>query len=192
MVRIKLAEHKYRQIDSMVKTTFWSPDGKPISAEQFIRELFGELPELFQSEDELRQIWSAPSTRKQLLQKLSDRGFSSSQLKELQTVVHGEDSDIFDVLKFVAYNSKMTLRAERANRFSSSALDSFSLQQQEFISFVVEQYVRSGASELDDAKLAALLQLKYQSVADAKTKLGDIPEIRDLFIGFQQQFYTAG
>lgn len=36
----------------MMATTFWSPDGKPMSADEFISRLFGELPALFKDEDE--------------------------------------------------------------------------------------------------------------------------------------------
>jgi type I restriction enzyme R subunit len=44
----------------MIATSFWSADGKPISAEEFLNNLFGELPNLFKSEEELRTIWSNP------------------------------------------------------------------------------------------------------------------------------------
>ena len=37
----------------MISTSFWSADGKPISAEEFLNDLFGTLPELFKNEEEL-------------------------------------------------------------------------------------------------------------------------------------------
>ena len=63
-VKIKLADGKERTIQHISSTSFWSPDGKPISANAIHRELFGELPQLFKDEDELRRIWSQPDTRK--------------------------------------------------------------------------------------------------------------------------------
>ena len=54
-IKIKLADGKERTIQSMMATTLWSPDGKPISANQMIEKLFGELPRFFKDEDELRQ-----------------------------------------------------------------------------------------------------------------------------------------
>ena len=48
-------------------TSFWSSDGKPMTAAEFVERLFGEIPQLFKDEDELRQIWSRPDTRKALL-----------------------------------------------------------------------------------------------------------------------------
>ena len=47
----------------MMVTTFWSPDGTPMSAAQFLELLYGKLPEFFKDEDELRRIWSSPDTR---------------------------------------------------------------------------------------------------------------------------------
>jgi hypothetical protein len=35
----------------------------------------------------------------------------------------------------------------------------------------------------------SLLQLKYQSVADATDQLGGVPVIKDTFIGFQRYLY---
>jgi len=191
MIRVKLSDNKVRELDSMVWTSFWSPDGKAISSEQFIKELFGDIPAFFKSEDELRKIWSKPETRKRLLQELSEKGYSKAQLEELRRMVHGEDSDLFDVLAYVAYHSEIVPRTERANR-AKLHIDSYDPKQQEFINFVLEQYVRDGVGELDDDKLGNLLRLKYRAIADAKRELGDIPSIRETFVGFQEYLYEAG
>jgi type I restriction enzyme R subunit len=37
--------------------------------------LFGKLPEFFKDEAELRALWSAPDTRRKLLQGLGEKGF---------------------------------------------------------------------------------------------------------------------
>jgi len=71
-------------------------------------------------------------------------------------------------------------------------IDSYDPKQQEFINFVLEQYVRDGVGELDDDKLGNLLRLKYRAIADAKRELGDIPSIRETFVGFQEYLYEAG
>jgi hypothetical protein len=68
-IKIRLADRKERTIQSMMATSYWSPDGKPISANQMIERLFGQLPRFFKDEDELRRLWSKPETRKALLQR---------------------------------------------------------------------------------------------------------------------------
>jgi type I restriction enzyme R subunit len=191
MVRIKLSGNKEREIDAMVKTSFWSPSGKPISSEEFVKQLFGDLPSFFSDESQLRELWSVPSTRKKLLEELSEKGYTNAQLEDLRNLIHGEDSDLFDVLSYVAYHKEMIPRLERASR-AKVQMNSYNPKQQEFLNFVLEQYVREGVDELDDAKLPDLLELKYKAIADAKRELGAIKSIRDTFIGFQQHLYRAG
>jgi type I restriction enzyme R subunit len=71
--KVKLADGKERTIQHMISTTFWHPDGTPMSAQQFMEALFGKLPEFFKDEAELRAIWVAPDTRVKLLQGLVAR-----------------------------------------------------------------------------------------------------------------------
>ncbi|GBE74025.1 type I site-specific restriction-modification system, R restriction subunit [Microcystis aeruginosa NIES-87] len=66
-IKIKLADGKERELEHTQKTSFWNADGKPISAEEFIQQLFGDIPDLFQDEAELRHLWGRPDTRKSLL-----------------------------------------------------------------------------------------------------------------------------
>lgn len=188
MTRIRLSDNKVRELDSMVKTSFWTPDGRPISGEEFIQSLFGDIPSLFQNEDELREIWSNPQTRKRLLQELCEKGYSQLQLEDLKRMVRGEDSDLYDVLAYVAYHSEIVPRTERASR-AKLHLDSYDPKQQEFINFVLDQYIKDGVSELDDEKLPDLLKLKYDATTNAKRELGNLKSIRDTFIGFQVFLY---
>jgi type I restriction enzyme R subunit len=188
MVKVKLADGKVRQFQQMVSTSFWSPDGRPISAEEFLRSLFGALPELFKSEDELRTIWSKPDTRKKLLEELSEKGFAKQQLTEFQKILNAENSDLYDVLAYIAFHSDILERTDRADR-AKIHLDNYDPKQQEFLNFVLSQYVKQGVDELDDTKIGDLLVLKYHAIADAKKELGDIATIRNTFIGFQTYLY---
>lgn len=190
MIKVKLSDHTVREIDSMVKTSFWSPDGTPISSTQFIEQLFGDIPSLFANEAELRKIWSKPDTRKKLLQELEEKGYTKPQLEDLRVLVHGENSDLYDVLVYIAYHKDLIPRSERAER-AKIHFDSYNAKQQSFLNFVLDQYVKAGVDELDDQKLPDLLELKYHALADAKTELGDINSIRSTFIGFQEYLYMS-
>ena len=112
----------------------------------------------------------------------------NSQLEDLRNLIHGEDSDLFDVLSYVAYHKDLVPRLERAGR-AKIQLNDYNQKQQEFLNFVLEQYVKEGVNELDDSKLPDLLELKYKAIADAKQELGDIKSIRETFIGFQERLY---
>jgi len=63
-------------------------------------------------------------------------------------------------------------------------------KQQEFLDFVLDQYIKVGVGELDRTKLPQLLELKYHSISDAMGELGGIGNINEVFIGFQQYLYS--
>jgi type I restriction enzyme R subunit len=186
---IKLADGKERTFQHISATTFWSEDGKPISAQQFIEALFGKLPELFKDEGELRQIWSEPETRRKLIDGLAERGFAGEQLEAIRTATDAQDSDLFDVLAYIAFTRAPKKRAERAGERRDAILSHYQPRQQEFLDFVLGQYVLVGESELDPDKLPELLQLKYGSPADAVRELGSVAEIRSTFHDFQRGLY---
>jgi len=188
--KVKLADGKERTIQYMMATTFWHPDGTPMSAQQFMELLFGKLPEFFKDEGELRTLWSAPDTRKRLLEGLADKNFGKDQLAEMQTIIGAEGSDLFDVLAYVAYALPPLTREERAARAKVIMSTHFNSKQRVFLDFVLSHYVRVGVEELDKEKLTPLLRLKYHdSIADAVADLGRPEEIGNVFAGFQKYLY---
>jgi type I restriction enzyme R subunit len=188
-----LADGKARTIQHMMVTSFWHPDGTPMSAQQFMEMLFGKLPEFFKDEDELRALWSVPDTRAKLLHGLAEAGFGGDQLTEMQKIIDAEKSDLFDVLAHVAYALPPLTREERAGKAHVEIRARFNGKQQVFLNFVLSQYVRVGVQELDQDKLAPLLRLKYNNaIADAVADLGRPEEIGHVFAGFQKYLYQPG
>jgi len=189
-IKVKLRDGKEREIESMISTSFWSADGKPISAEEFLNNLFGELPNLFKSEDELRTLWSNPITRRTLLEKLDAAGFGKEELNTLQKLINAEKSDLFDVLEYV-FNSdiKPMTREERVAAAQATIFTLLDSKQKEFIEFVLSKYVETGVEELDQEKLPILLTNKYKSLEDAKEILGNAANISKLFVEFQKHLY---
>ncbi len=188
-IKVKLADGKERTIQHMMATTFWHPDGTPMSAQQFMEVLFGKLPEFFHNEPELRALWSAPETRAKLLEGLAEKGFGPEAMAEMQKIIDAEKSDLFDVLAFVAYAMSPLTREERAARAKIQISSQFDDKQEAFLDFVLAQYVKVGVGELDAEKLGPLLKLKYSAIADAIADLGQPEHIREVFAGFQKYLY---
>jgi len=189
-IKVQLADGKARAVQNVVVTTFWHPDGTPMTAQQFMELLFGKLPEFFKSEAELRQLWCAPVPRADLLRRLTEKGFGPEQLAEMQRIIDAENSDLFDVLAYVAYALPTVTRLARAATAKAAIRTRFSAKQQAFIDFVLTQYVRVGVEELASDKLAPLLRLKYHNaIADAVADLGQPDKISKVFAGFQQYLY---
>jgi type I restriction enzyme R subunit len=173
----------------MMSTTYWHPDGTLMSAQQFMELLYGRLPGFFKDEAELRALWSVPETRKRLLEGLAERGFGGAQLAEMQKLIDAENSDLFDVLAYVAYALPPITREERATGAKVIISTHFNSKQRVFLDFVLSHYVRVGVEELEQEKLAPLLKLRYDSLHDAFAELGRAEEVKGVFEGFQRYLY---
>ncbi|MDB9445205.1 DEAD/DEAH box helicase family protein [Anabaena sp. CS-542/02] len=190
IIKVKLGDGKERTIQHQISTSFWSVDGKPITAAEFIERLFGEIPELFKNENELRTIWSRPDTRKALLKELSEKGYDAEQLTEISSLINAEKSDLYDVLAYIAYAAVPISRRERVLAHKSLIFSKYVGKQQEFLDFVLDQYIKDGVEELDRSKLPQLLELKYHTIHDATKELGSVANIKAIFIEFQQYLYS--
>lgn len=189
-IKVKLRDGKEREIQHMTSTSFWDASGTPISAQEFLNNLLGDLPTFFHDEAELRNIWGNPLTRKVFLAKLEEAGYGKDVLHTLQQLINAEKSDLFDVLEYVFNSQFMPLtREERAKVAHSTIFAILNEKQKEFIDFVLSKYIETGVEELDQEKLPIMLTSKYQSFEDASAQLGDLAKVRELFIEFQQYLY---
>jgi type I restriction enzyme R subunit len=190
---IKLRDGKERAIKHFAETSFIGPDGLPMTSQEFIAALFETLtlPEFFSSEAQLREIWSSPETRLSLLQRLSEAGFGQDGLMIIQQLIEAEDSDLFDVLEYIAFAKQPISRLERAMKSRPELDAALTAEQMEFVDFVLLRYVETGVEELFEEKLPALLKLKYQALRDGINALGGQKEARMTFFTFQKYLYQS-
>ena len=189
-LKIQLADGKFREIKS-ISSTFFYFDGKPISPQEFLKKIFNmiQIPELFNSEEKLREIWANPLTRKDLLMKLENVGCYKDDLIKLQELINAEDSDIYDVLQYIAFAKEIISREKRVANNSPKIYTFLNSQEREFISYILRNYVQVGVEELDISKLSILLNAKYGSLNEAQKELGDVNTIKNTFIRFQKYLY---
>ena len=173
----------------MKSTSFWGADGKPISLQEFMNNMFGAMPDFFKNEEELRKIWSNPTTRKAFLDKIAEIGYGKDELETLQKMIDAEQSDLFDVLLYISYLTQPISRSQRVDQSKKKIFEGYDEKQKEFLTFVLSKYEERGVEELDEEKLPVLLNLKYQTIADAEVELGDVEKIRSTFMDFQKNLY---
>ncbi len=188
-LKIKLRDGKEREIQHMISTSFWSVDGKPMSVQEFMDNMFGAMPEFFKSEEELRKIWSNPITRKVFLEKIAELGFGKDELETLQKMVDAEQSDLFDVLSYISFETPPISRTERVEQAKEQIHQGLDDKQVEFLDFVLSKYEDKGVEELGEERLPVLLNLKYHATADAVRELGSVDKIRSTFFNFQTSLY---
>ncbi|MDP4533706.1 DEAD/DEAH box helicase family protein [Marinobacter salarius] len=189
-VVITLSDGRSRQIRHISSAMYWSTEGKPITAREFVERMFDDLPQFFENEDKLREIWGDPNTREKLLSDLAEAGYDDEKLDSMKDLIDAKDSDVYDVLAFVAYAAETRTRRERVKSAKPSIQSAFGNQKQrEFIDFILEKYVEDGVRELSANKMRSLVELKYNTIGDAVAEFGSPAAIRETFIGFQKHLY---
>ena len=189
-IKIKLSDGKVREIQSTTSTMFYL-DGRPASAQEFIKQLFDtlKLPDILRSEDDLRKLWSNPVTRSELLSKLERYSCSKDDLNKLREVINEKNSDLYDVLQYIAFSKPAISRKERVDLAQDNIYKFIDKDQIEFIRFVLNNYIQHGIDELDVSNLPTIITAKYNSINQGQKELGSLDEIKDIFIDFQKYLY---
>ncbi len=187
---VRLADGKSREIKYTVDTQFYM-EGKPVGPTEFLELLFGKLPEFYTSEEDLQKQWSDPRTRSALLRGLAERGFDEEKLEKLKELVDAEDSDVYDVLRYISYAKETMTRHERASIIRDYYLEQLEEGERDFVSFVLDTYEKSGENELSMENLRGLVQLKYRTMPDAVRHLGSPQEIVHDYLELQHELYLS-
>ena len=193
-VIVKLAHG--RTVDIIdIDTRYVGADGTPLNAEEFLKQLVGSLPSLYKDVEQLRTIWKNPSERAILFTELENAGFGSNNLKDLKSMMNAEDSDIFDVLAYLSFNTPMKTRKERVSRVNNNE-QVFAVYSDykaiDFLKFVLERYEADGVEELGEDKIGDLIKLSdLGSIQDAKNVFGGLPQLKQAYYQLQENIYKA-
>ena len=191
MVKIKLSDGYDRDI-AYTEKVLYNAHEKPVTLDEFIETLFDEsIPDLFENETKLRQIWSLPQTRAELLLKLQEVGYGQDQLKSIQALVGAKESDIYDVLRYISFRKNMLKRSDRMISSREIYYPTIDKPHQDFVDFVGHQYINRGVWQLSQDNLPKLIELRYKTIADGTNELGEISLIKSVYDGFQKSLYEA-
>ena len=175
-----------------IETTYVGMDGIPLKTEDYLELLIGVLGKFYNDEDELREIWSNPTNRKEMLHKLKEMNIDESQLNDLKTIFEAKNSDIYDVLTHISFNLDIKTRAERALHVANSDfIEKYHNEKaKEFLEFILERYKKDGVKELDEDKLGKLVDLSgLGSVREVANNFGGIAQMRDEYFLLQREIY---
>ncbi len=185
---VKLADGKERQIRYISATTYMF-NGRPISAQEFMDNLFGDLGSLVADEDELRSVWSDPDARTAFIARLSEMGYDRDRLDDMRRLIDAPNSDIFDVLAYIRFTLAPLARTDRVDMARTSGMDGYEVEMREFLDFVLQSYSVQGIRELEPGRLGDFLRIRYGGTNDAKKKLGSVTEIRQAFFDIQRHLF---
>ena len=173
-----------------IETTYVGVDGIPLKTDEYLKLLVGILGEFYNDEQTLRDIWSNPTNRKELLTKLKEMDIDESQLNDLKVMFEAQNSDIYDILTHISFNLDIKTRSERVLSVENSDFTEkyHTNKAKEFIEFVLDRYKKDGVKELEDNNLSTLIKLSGIDKSDLKTAFGSY-KVRDEYFGLQKEIY---
>lgn len=173
-----------------IETTYVGDDGRPLKTDEYLELLIGILGKFYNDEQGLRDIWSNPSNRKDLLNKLREMNIDESQLEDLKEIFEAVNSDIYDVLAHLSFNLDIKTRNERAMAVENSTfIEKYHNEKaKDFIEFILEKYKKYGFKELEENKLSTLIEQSGFDKKELKQSFG-VFDIRDEYFGLQREIY---
>ena len=191
LIDIKLSNGRKLSLETTWEQKIFFGD-EFISLDEYVKRLFGRIPEFFSGADDLREKWSNPETRERLLRTLDEAGFAEDKLILLRNMLNLQKCDLLDVLEYIAYNSTPMERAKRVELVKKQYVDSLNKEQREFDNLILEYYAYNGFKELGSDKLKTFINIKFNSIRDAKEKLQmSVTEMRAHYFELQRRLYSA-
>jgi len=175
-----------------IETTYVGANGIPLKTEAYLELLIGVLGKFYNDEEGLREIWSNPINRKELLNKLKEMNIDESQLDDLKVIFEAENSDIYDILTHLSFNLDIQTRAERVLHVEDSEfIERYHNEKaKEFIEFILQRYKKDGVKELDEDKLGKLVDLSgLGNAKEVADNFGGITHMRDEYFELQKEIY---
>ena len=191
LIEIKLSNGRRLSLETTWEQKIFFGD-EFLSLDEYVKKLFGRIPEFFSDADDLREKWSNPETREQLLRTLDEAGFAEDKLNLLRNMLKLQKCDLLDVLEYIAYNSTPIERAKRVELVKQQYVDALEKEQREFDNLILEYYASNGFKELGSDKLKTFINIKFNSMRDAKERLNmSVADIRAHYFELQRKLYRA-
>ena len=191
LIDIKLSNGRRLSLETTWEQKIFFGD-EFISLDEYVKKLFGRIPDFFSDADDLREKWANPETREQLLRTLDEAGFAEEKLLLLKNMLKMEKCDLLDVLEYIAYDSTPIERAKRVELVKKKYVDSLNKEQREFDNLILQYYINNGFKELGSDNLKTFITIKFNSMSDAKERLNmSVGEIRAHYFELQRRLYCA-
>lgn len=163
---------------------------RTIEFTQYAKE---QIINFFHSPENLKESWLNVQQRQILLNTLAEKGISVDLLQE---ITGQKNTDIFDLLCFVAFNLKPKTRKERADFLKKNKTEYFNQyteKAREILSLALDKYVEFGVEQLADLNTLLKLQpiANKGNVMEIAKEFGGIDKLRNAMNEIQTLLYAA-
>ncbi len=168
------------------------PDGKQLRVVNFTDYTAEKVRSLFRNAAELRRDWADPMLRKDIIERLAERGIDFDTLARAAT---HPDADPLDLVCHLAFNAPLRTRRERAQRLRSEKkdfFDRFGAAAQEVLDELLDKYMDHGAAQfvLPDVLEVPPLN-RHGNVMEIAALFGGPEKLRAVVNELQTLLYAA-
>ena len=190
LIDIKLSDGRRLSLETTWEQKIFFGD-EFITLDEYVKKLFGRIPDFFSDADDLREKWANPETREQLLRTLDEAGFAEEKLLLLKNMLKMQRCDLLDVLEYIAYDSTPIERAKRVELVKKQYVDMLNKEQRDFDNLILQYYACNGFKELGTDNLKTFISIKFNSMSDAKERLQmSVAGMRAHYFELQRRLYS--
>lgn len=166
--------------------------GKCLNVKKYTDYAADTVRSLFNNAAELRTQWRDMSMRKDIIAKLEERGIV---LEDMLVRLNMEDADPFDLICYLAFNSPLRTRRERAEALKKDRKDFFnaySAEARTILEELLDKYADYGLAQF---KLPDVLKLspidKHGNIREISELFGGAEHLRSAIENLQRELYAA-
>lgn len=166
--------------------------GKCLNVKKYSDYAADVVRSLFVNAADLRSRWCNMAMRKDIIEALEERGIV---IDDLLTRLKMEEADPFDMICYLAFNSPLRTRRERAEMLKKDRTDFFapySAEAQEILRELLDKYAEYGLAQF---KLPDVLKLspidKHGNIREISEIFGGADKLRYAIEQLQNELYAA-
>jgi type I restriction enzyme, R subunit len=136
--QVEIASHLVYELD---------PDGKQLRVVRFTDYTADKVRTLFRTAAELRGQWAEPAGRREVIERLAERGID---FDDVARVAEQPDADPLDLLCHLAFNAPLRTRRERAQRLRTDRKDFFERygpEARQVLDELLDKYTEHGTAQ---------------------------------------------
>jgi len=141
---------------------------------------------------DLRSSWSRPLERKEIIERLEDRGIEFEKLME---ETNQPEADPFDLLCHIAYNAPLRTRRERADRLlkdKKDFFDNYGPEARLILNDLLTKYAEFGVAQFAIPDVLEMPPISNRgNLAEIVGYFGGTDKLREAVAELQAQLYAA-
>jgi len=152
-LEVHIVDEKYEERDAQ---------GNLVSPQDYLKKVRKEIIQVCSSLLELRNRWSEPERRRELLAKLEEHQVALDVLAE---ILKRPDVDSYDLLAYIAFDESMHSREERAValfNLNQQFFEMYNENARKILQSLVERYVQGGLDEILDPEVFKLPPIRRE------------------------------